>query len=138
MWNYNFIPPYFIILVTFLIYYFFQPRLPVKLNKSFLGIIIVDLLVVFSDLAASLSLDYLADSSVFYLKTINIVYFLFFQLRELAVFEFGSLVEVVFTLGTVYLAAYLLYLLTELLNGGDVVLFVLPFSFHRSEFFTKL
>ena len=88
MWNYNFIPPYFIILVTFLIYYFFQPRLPVKLNKSFLGIIIVDLLVVFSDLAASLSLDYLADSSVFYLKTINIVYFLFFQLRTFLFFHF--------------------------------------------------
>ena len=63
---------------------------------------------------------------------------LLLQSGQSAVFELCRLVEVVLTLSLVYLAAEMLDLLTELLNGSDVGLFVLPLCLHRIELVTQL
>ena len=63
---------------------------------------------------------------------------LFLKLWELAVFQLCRLVEVVLTLCLFYLAACALYLLTELLNSGNIVLFVLPLCLHALELLAKL
>ena len=68
--------------------------------------------------------------------------FLFFQfcfeLRQLAILEFGCFVEVVFSLCTFDLSADLFDFLTQLLYFGDGGLFVVPLRLHRVEFLSEL
>ncbi|MCR4736262.1 MAG: hypothetical protein K5829_14790, partial [Treponema sp.] len=88
MWNYNFVLPEIIILVTFLIYYFAQPRLPIKLNNSFFTLIMIDLLTISFDVISALLLDYFISNSVFILRLVNSIFFMFFITRAFYFFYF--------------------------------------------------
>ena len=58
---------------------------------------------------------------------------LLFELRQLAVFDFGGAVEVVFALCLVQFRVELFNLFTQLLNLADGVLFVFPLGLHLVE-----
>ncbi len=88
MWNYSFVLPDFIILFLFVVYFFSQPRLSNKLNKSFFNILVVDFLVITIDVIASMSLENAERFSPFYLRCMNVLYFLFFNLRIFLFFLF--------------------------------------------------
>ena len=60
MWNYNLVSPELVIITTFLIFYFTQPRLPIRLHKSFLFILIIDTLTIFFDVGCATTLEYLS------------------------------------------------------------------------------
>ncbi|MBR4321263.1 EAL domain-containing protein [Treponema sp.] len=95
MWNYSFILPDFIILFTFLVFYFAHPRLPIKLNKRFLQILITNILVLFLDVTSSLTLENPEYFSVFFLRLITSAFFITFLLR---IFSFFIFVEDVLNL----------------------------------------
>ena len=61
MWNYNFVIPELVIISIFLIYYFAQPRLPIKINKAFLIILVLDILTITVDVASSVNEGYIRD-----------------------------------------------------------------------------
>ena len=61
-----------------------------------------------------------------------------FELRKLAVFQLSRLVQVILTLCLLYFTVHLFYLLTELLNSGYIILFVLPLCLHAVELLTQL
>lgn len=88
MWNYDFILPGFIILSIFIIYYYAHPRLPIKLNFSFLRILTADFCVILSDYIASAALEHSQHFSPFFLKAINILYFILFMYRSFSFFIF--------------------------------------------------
>lgn len=88
MWNYSFILPDFIILFTFLVYYFAHPRLPIKLNRRFLFILIVNIITVTSDVVSSLALENASYFSYCALRIFNTIFFFFFILRSLCFFLF--------------------------------------------------
>ncbi|MCR4743567.1 MAG: EAL domain-containing protein [Treponema sp.] len=88
MWNCSFEIPNLLITLTLLLYYFAHPRLPVKMNKAFLTILLVNIFTMVTDLIASVSLDYFSDGSIFYLKFINTLFFLLFNLRVFCFFLF--------------------------------------------------
>ena len=88
MWNYSFLLPDFIILGIFLLYYFSQPRIPVKLNRSFLAILLSDLAVLLLDAFASYSLERPDIFSPLFLRTVNLLYFAAFLFRILCFFLF--------------------------------------------------
>lgn len=88
MWNYSLILPDFIILFTFLVYYFAHPRLPIKLNRRFLFILIVNIITVTSDVVSSLALENASYFSSCALRVFNTIFFFFFILRSLCFFLF--------------------------------------------------
>ena len=88
MWNYSFILPDFIILFTFWVYYFAHPRLPIKLNRRFLFILIVNIITVTSDVVSSLALENASYFSSCALRIFNTIFFFFFILRSLCFFLF--------------------------------------------------
>ena len=61
-----------------------------------------------------------------------------FELRQLAVFELRCLVQVIFALGALDLAADLLDLLAQLLHLGDGGLLVVPLGLHRVKLLAQL
>ena len=88
MWNYSFTLPDFIILFTFIVYYFAHPRLPIKLNSSFLLILIVDFLVILSDVLASKTIENAQDFSPLFIRALNVLYFVLFMFRSFTFFMF--------------------------------------------------
>ena len=88
MWNYNLVLPEFVIISTFLIFYFVQPRLPVKINKAFLIILIIDILTIIVDVISSASLEHAEKFPPFVLRIENVIYFLLFIQRIICYFMF--------------------------------------------------
>lgn len=92
MWNYDLIFPELAINLTFLIFYFSQPRLPIKINKAFLFILIVDLLTIISDVCSSWCLDHLCNMPPFLHRVQNVIYFMLFLQRVICFLMFTILI----------------------------------------------
>ena len=88
MWNYDFVLPELIILSIFLVYYFIQPRLPIKINKAFLIILLLDILTIIIDVISSACLEYCNDLPPLLLRIQNVIYFLLFIQRIICFFMF--------------------------------------------------
>ena len=88
MWNYDFVLPELVILSIFLIYYFIQPRLPIKINRAFLIILIIDILTIIVDVISSACLEYCKDLSPIILRIQNVIYFILFVQRIICFFMF--------------------------------------------------
>ena len=69
------------VLIVFAVYYFMSPRLPIKVNKSFLKLFFIEIGVISLDFFACLADDYhtLVPIPVQYI--LNILYFMFFLAR---------------------------------------------------------
>lgn len=88
MWNYSFILPDLIILYTFAVYYFVHPRLPIKINHSYLRILLVDFLVIFFDVLGSLAIEKGGNVNLSVIRALNAIYFILFMYRTFAFFIF--------------------------------------------------
>ena len=88
MWNYDFVIPELVIISIFLVYYFIQPRLPIKINKAFLIILILDILTIAVDVVSSACLEFCNDLSPFFLRSQNVLYFILFVQRIICFFMF--------------------------------------------------
>ena len=88
MWNFSFVLPDFIILYIFIVYYFAHPRLPIKLNHSFLRVILADFCAIFFDTFSTLALENAGLFSSFTLRFLNAFYFIFFIIRIFSFFIF--------------------------------------------------
>ncbi|MCR5725341.1 MAG: EAL domain-containing protein [Treponema sp.] len=88
MWNYDFVIPNSFILITFLFFYFSKPRLSIKINKAFLRLLIIELIVIATDVSSSLSLESYQHYPDFYLRFINVLFFSAFILRAFFFFRF--------------------------------------------------
>ncbi|MBB5217847.1 EAL domain-containing protein [Treponema rectale] len=86
MWNYNYVVPDFIVLLVFFFFYLSKKRVPIRVNKSFLNILVLELIVLVADVLASLSIEHGASSSFAVVKILNILFFVFFILRSLCFF----------------------------------------------------
>ena len=92
MWNYDLVIPEFIIIITFLIFYLSQPDLPLKINKAFFRILIVDVLTTVIDVAASSCLDFFTNLPVWFHYLINTIYFLLFLQRIMCFLMFTIII----------------------------------------------
>lgn len=88
MWNYNFVIPNIILLLTFLLFYFSQPHIPISRNRSFLRVLFVEIFVIFTDVVATLCLeDFSAYPRVLHIA-LNDFFFAGFILRTYFFFHF--------------------------------------------------
>ena len=81
MWNYSFVLPSTMVLSILLIYYFSKPRLPVRMNRTFLGVLITDILTVLTDFASSWMDEHYQMFSIPSLRLANLAFFVMFLLR---------------------------------------------------------
>ena len=95
MWNYSFIVPSVLVLITLIVFYFARPRLPLRINRTFLGILLLELLVLLSDILASRADEEFARHSPALLYALNTVYFVLLLLRSFWFFRFTA--DVTFT-----------------------------------------
>ena len=88
MWNYDLVLPDFVIICTFLVFYFMQPRLPIKINKAFLITLIIDIVTICVDVISSVCLEYYSHLPTFILRLENTIYFILFMQRIICFFMF--------------------------------------------------
>ena len=92
MWNYDLVIPELVIISTFLIFYFTQPRLPIRLHKAFLFILIIDTATILVDIGCSVSLEYLDNVPNFIYRLSNTIYFFLFVQRVMCFTMFTNII----------------------------------------------
>ena len=87
MWNTDFVFPSLLVLAVLLVFYFLRPRLPNRLNKAFLVLIITDIATVLADVLATSADIHYQSLSVSLVSFLNLLYFAAFIARSLAFFR---------------------------------------------------
>ena len=86
--NYSFIVPSVLILLVIMGYYFFRPRLPIRLNRAFLAILVIDICTeLFECISYRLNETWVEHAPVL-LWIINILFFVFAFIRSYMFFVF--------------------------------------------------
>lgn len=81
MWNYNFVIPSILVLLIFMLYYFIRPRLPIRMNYTFLNLLMVDIFTILFDFVSSKADEAHLRFSVPLLYFLNLGYFVFYLAR---------------------------------------------------------
>ena len=81
MWNYNYVLPSLLVLIIILFYYFSRPRLSLRLNKTFLGILLLDIFTIITDYLSSRACERYAELSVATVNVLNMAFFVCFLAR---------------------------------------------------------
>lgn len=89
MWNYSYILPSMMILLIFLLYYFLRPRLPVRMNRTFVVLLLVDFGTILFDYISTKVDEAYMNFSVPGLYVANMVFFVFFMARPFYFAQFN-------------------------------------------------
>ena len=144
MWNYTFVVPNISLLITFLIFYFLQPHIPISKNRAFLRVLMIEIFIIPIDIISSRALENYNSYSVSFHLVCNIIFFIVFFLRSAFFFHFTY---VLFTpkskrtpknLLTIY-SLFLICIFVALANFFTPTLFILDDSgYHRYLFYNVL
>lgn len=88
MWNYSYVFPSVLVLLVLLTHYFMTPRLRIRLNRSFLALLIVDLLTLITDLIATRADEVFLSFSTASLYAFNMAFFVCYLARSFFFFLF--------------------------------------------------
>ncbi|MBP5184982.1 MAG: EAL domain-containing protein [Lachnospiraceae bacterium] len=92
MWDYSFEVPVLMILSIILVFFFSRPRLPIRRNRIFLLMILVETLTIISDvLATTADINY-ATLPIVLVKILNFFYFAAFFVRSYVMYLFAACV----------------------------------------------
>lgn len=81
MWDYSFAIPSILILGILLLNYFALQRLPIKKNKTFVGLLLIETVVISSDIIGSWACENYFDLPISTVYVSNMIFFVFFLLR---------------------------------------------------------
>lgn len=81
MWNYSFTLPSAMILLILVTYYFRRPRLPLRMNRTFLMLLLIDALTIVTDYASSRVDETYMNHSAALGYAANLAFFVFFLAR---------------------------------------------------------
>lgn len=90
MWNYTYAIPSLMVLVVLLLYYFALPRIPIKMNRLFIGILGVESVVMFTDIMASYMDEEYTSFPLLLVFFVNALYFISFYSRGYLFYAFMS------------------------------------------------
>ena len=88
MWNYSFAVPSLLVILLYAVYYFYLPRLPIKMNRTFLRLLIIQCAVTTLDIVSSIADDHYQAFSIVLLYILNGAYFIVFIFRALHFYFF--------------------------------------------------
>lgn len=89
MWNYTFMIPSLLIFLTLLGFYLGRPRLPIRINRTFFGLLVIHALVVVLDYVSSRADENYLSFSTGALYLLNGLYFAFFLARAYWFYRFA-------------------------------------------------
>ena len=81
MWNYSFTLPSAMILLILVTYYFRRPRLPLRMNRTFLMLLLIDALTIVTDYVSSRVDETYMNHSAALGYAANLAFFVFFLAR---------------------------------------------------------
>lgn len=87
MWNTSFVLPSLMVLALLLVYYFARPRLPNRINRAFLVLIIAETATIATDVLASEADNYYQSLPAVLVSLLNMLYFAVYIARSLAFFR---------------------------------------------------
>ena len=88
MWNLDYTIPTFLILTVILIYYITRPRIKIRMNRTFITLIFVNLATMVSDyIATTMDISH-ASYSISLLYIANMLFFFFYVLRSYLFYRF--------------------------------------------------
>ena len=90
MWNYSFAVPSMFIITIILVFYFTLPRLSLRMNRTFLNILVVEGAVIFLDIVSSWADENYQEVAVGTLYLLNALYFVFFFARAYVFFVYTA------------------------------------------------
>ena len=86
--NYSFLVPYLLVLIIIMGYYFLRPRLPIRLNRAFLAILVIDICTeIFEGVTARLNETW-TEHSPLLLWIFGVLFFFFYLSRAYMFFVF--------------------------------------------------
>ena len=88
MWNYSFVFPSLMMMFTLLAFYFVRKRLPIHMNRTFLGILALQLWVIVFDLVSSRADEEYANYTSAWLYALNMVFFVLYIARVFWFYRF--------------------------------------------------
>ena len=88
MWDYSFAIPSLMILGLLMSNYFLLKRLPLRVNRFFVGLLIIEAIVISSDIISSWACEEYRDLPRTLVILTNMVFFIFFAIRGHAFFAF--------------------------------------------------
>lgn len=88
MWDFSFMTPCALMLFTILGFYFSEPRLPIRANRTFLILLVVELSVLGSDIVSTLADENYQSLSQEALYAANMLYFMAFFARSYCFYRF--------------------------------------------------
>ena len=86
--NYSFIFPSMLILLVIMGYYFFRPRLPIRLNRAFLAILVIDICTEILEVASLRLNETWPEHAAELLWVVNVCFFIFVYIRSYMFFVF--------------------------------------------------
>ena len=88
MWDFSFLTPCALMLFTILGFYFSEPRLPIRANKTFLTLLVLELCVMGSDIVSTLADQNYQTVSQGALYATNCLYFMLYFARSYCFYRF--------------------------------------------------
>ena len=86
--NYSFTVPSMLILVIIMGYYFFRPKLPIRLNRAFLAILVIDICTEILEVASLRLNETWPEHAAELLWVVNVCFFIFVYIRSYMFFVF--------------------------------------------------
>ncbi len=90
MWNFSYAIPTILVLAVFLLYYFTLPRIPIRMNRTFVTLLMIETLVMLSDIVSTWADMNHEIFPIWILYVLNSVYFLSFFARGFYFFVFTA------------------------------------------------
>lgn len=117
MWNTSFVYPGLMVLAILLIYYFARPRLPNRVNRAFLFLIIADIATIVTDLVSTGMDNHYELWPIPLVSAMNLLYFVAYIARIIAFFKLVLALLKVDRFGFYWKKAvtYLVFLASELI-----------------------
>lgn len=90
MWNYSFMFPSILVLLTVLIFYVSRPKLSTRRNRTYLSMLFLEMGIVCSDIAASVADENYTLYSTGMLYAANIIFFMLYLTRIYGFFRYSE------------------------------------------------
>lgn len=88
MWDFSFQTPCALLLLTILGFYFSEPHLPIRANRTFLALLVIELCVMVADIVSTLADQNYQSVSQIALYVANCLYFMFYFARSYCFYRF--------------------------------------------------
>lgn len=90
MWNYSFLFPSILVLIVLLCYFFARPRLPIRINRLFVSMLTLELMIIAADIASSMADEHYQNFSPGTLYFLNTLFFVLYLARMYQFFRYSA------------------------------------------------